>query len=265
MLFDSHAHLNFEDFESDWRQIIDDCQKNGIRMINVGSQFETSRKAVEIAGQYGEGVYAAVGLHPIHVEGSSFHPEKFDVEKYKELIESSQEVVAIGETGLDFFHDDKNFKNQRKVFVQHIELANEFDLPLIVHARNSKDSSKNAYEEILTILRGRKPGVKGVIHCFGGTLKEAKEFIRLGFHVGFTGVITFPKTGDLAEIVRNIPLDRILAETDCPYLAPQPVRGERNLPQYVKFVLEKIAEIRRIDYNEIVKQTSQNTINLFKL
>ncbi|OGY47144.1 MAG: hypothetical protein A3J62_01830 [Candidatus Buchananbacteria bacterium RIFCSPHIGHO2_02_FULL_38_8] len=268
MLFDSHAHLNFGDFEDDWQQVIADCQKNNIWLVNVGSQLETSKKTIEIADQYDQGVYAAVGLHPIHVSGSNFQPEEFKIDNYKKLIESSEKVVAIGETGLDFFHNDKNHGNQKKVFVQQIDLAREFDLPLILHARNSKDGIRNAYNEILKILAIKRSSdlvIRGVIHCFGGTLDEAKAFLDLGFFIGFTGVITFPKVSNLVKVVENIPLDRILVETDCPFLAPQPVRGQRNLPQYVRYVAQKVAEIKQISYNEIEKQTWQNTTNLFKL
>jgi len=276
MIIDSHAHLNFEDFANDWQQIIKDCQQAGVWLINVGSQLETSKKALEIAENYDQGVYAAVGLHPIHVSGSDFHPEPFNVDEYRNLIKHSKKVVAIGETGLDFFHSDKNIANQKKAFIKHLNLAKEFGLPLILHSRNSRDGKNDAYDEILKILeiersprlrsgQARDQEIKGVIHCFGGTVQQAKEFIDLGFYIGFTGIITFDKTGRLAEVVKNLPLENILVETDCPWLAPQPHRGERNLPQYVKFVAEKIAKIRDLDYNQIEKQTVKNAINLFKL
>mgnify|MGYP006304754651 CR=1 FL=1 len=264
MLIDSHAHLNFEDFDAEWQQTIDYCQKNNIWMINVGSQFETSKRAIGIAEKYDKGVYASVALHPIHVDGSSFHPEKFLPDEYKNLISSSKKVVAIGETGIDFFHDDKNFSRQKEVLVQHINLAKENNLPIILHSRNSKDGSKDAYEEILKILKQENFN-HGVIHCYGGNIKQALEFLNLGFFVGFTGVVTFKNAKELVEVVENLPLDSILVETDCPYLAPEPHRGEKNYPQYVKFVAEKIAKIKQIDYNEVKEQTAQNAINLFGL
>lgn len=264
MIIDSHAHLNFDDFKNDWQQVIADCQRKDVWMINVGSQLTTSRKANEIANQYETGVYAAVGLHPIHVSGSNFQPEALNIDAYVSLVEHSKKIVAIGETGLDFFHTDKNIENQKKAFVKHLNLAKEFDLPVILHSRNSKDGKKNAYEEILKLLKQGNIN-NGVIHCYGGSLEEAKEFLDLGFYIGFTGVITFPKTEDLTKIVESVPLERILVETDCPFLAPEPHRGKRNLPQYVKFVAEKIAKIKQIDYNKIVKQTAENTTNLFKL
>ena len=264
MLFDSHAHLNFEDFQNDWQQVIADCQKENVGLINVGSQLQTSRKAVEIADQYSQGVYAAVGHHPIHAIGSNFHPEAFDVGDYKNLIKSSKKILAIGETGLDFFHDGQNFGNQKNIFIEQINLAKEFDLPVIVHARNNKDEKLEVYDEILKIIRQQKIS-KGEIHCFLGTVKQALEFVELGFYVGFTGIITFPKTENLAEVVKSLPLDAIIIETDCPWLAPAPFRGQRNLPQYVKYVGQKIAEIRQLDYNKVEEQTYLNATNLFKL
>ena len=264
MLFDSHAHLNFQDFAADWQEVIDDCQKNKIWLNNVGSQLETSKRAVEIAGQYETGVWAAAGLHPIHVLGGDFHPEEFVEQDYRDLIKSSKKIVALGETGLDFYHSDKTIIRQKEVFIKHLNLAKEFGLPAILHSRNSQDGSKNAYEEILKILKQENFG-RGVIHCFGGTAKQALEFLRLGFFVGFTGVVTFDKTGQTAEAIKNLPLDAILIETDCPYLAPEPHRGERNRPQYVEFVARKIAEIKGVEYDKIVKQTGENAIELFKL
>lgn len=264
MLIDSHAHLNFEDFKDDYNQVISDCQREDVWMINVGSQLATSRKAVEIAEQYETGVYAAVGLHPIHVSGGNFHPEAFNVDEYRALLNNSKKIVAIGETGLDFFHSADNSENQQKAFAKHLNLAKEFDLPIILHSRNSKDKTLDAYEEILKLL---KEGdiKKGVIHCFGGTLDQALAFIKLGFYVGFTGIITFDKIGQLEEVVKNLPLEKILIETDSPFLAPDPNRGKRNLPLYVKFVAEKIAKIKQILYNEVEDQTTKNAINLFNL
>jgi len=264
MIIDSHAHLNFQEFDKDWQQIIADCQKADIWLVNVGSQLVTSRKAVKIAKGYNKGVYAAIGLHPIHVSGSNFHPEALSIDDYRDLIKHSDKVVAIGETGMDFFHSDKNINNQKKAFVKHLNLAKEFDLPVILHSRNSKDNKKDAYEEILKIL-AQESITNGVIHCFGGTVEQAKEFLDLGFYVGFTGMITFPKAEQIVEAVKAVSLERILVETDCPFLAPEPHRGKRNLPQYVKFVAEKIAGIKQIDYNKIEKQTFKNTIKLFNL
>lgn len=264
MIIDSHAHLNFEAFNADWEAVIKDCLDTDVHFICVGAQYETSKRGIEIADKYDKGVWASVSLHPIHVEGSSFHPEKFIPEEYDKLIKSSKKVVAVGETGIDFYHDDYTIDKQKEVFIQHLELAKENNLPVIMHGRDSKDGTKNAYQEMLKILKTQE--VKGgVIHCFGGTVEEALEFNKLGFYVGFTATITFDKTGKMDEVVKAVPLDMMLIETDSPYLAPAPYRGKRNQPQYVKHVAEKIAEIRQIDYNEVVQQTVANTKKLFNI
>ncbi len=262
MLFDSHAHVNFGEFNDDWKAVVDDCQKNNVWFVNVGSQYATSKKGIEIAEQYEKGVYAAVSLHPIHVEGSSFHPEGFNPEEYATLIESSKKVVAVGETGIDFFHDDNNLEAQRLVFAQHIELAKKYSLPVIIHGRNSRDGSKLAYQEILRIVKENNV-TRGVIHCFGGTVEEALAFTEQGLYVGFTGILTFDKTGALEKVVAALPLEKILIETDSPYLAPAPNRGKRNQPQYVQHVAKKIAEIKKMSYEEIADVTTRNAAELF--
>lgn len=264
MLIDSHSHLNFEEFAGDWKEVTDDCLASGTWIITVGAQYETSKKGITIAEHYDRGVYASVALHPIHVEGSKFHPEVFDQTVYRELIRSSKKVIAVGETGIDFFHDDSNFEQQKKVFIEHIQLAKEFDLPLIMHGRDSRDGSKSAYQAMLKILDEQKV-TRGVIHCFGGTVQDALGFLQRGFYVGFTGIITFDKTGKLAEVIRNLPLDAVLVETDSPYLAPDPYRGKRNQPQYVEYVAKKIAEIKNVSVEEVEEQTVLNTKKLFNL
>lgn len=264
MLFDSHCHLNFEAFDNNWQDVIADCQAKDIWLINIGAQLTTTKKSIEIADKYDQGVYAAIGLHPIHVEGSNFHPEIFDLKKYSELIKSSEKVVAIGETGIDFFHDDKNFDQQKAIFIKHINLAKEFNKALVIHSRDSKDGKKDAYKEILKIIKKEKPA-RGVIHCFGGSLEEAQSFLDLGFYVGFTGIITFKTAKNLAKIVSELPLEKILIETDAPYLAPEPHRGQQNLPQYVEFVAQKVAEIKNISFEQVAEQTRQNAINLYSL
>lgn len=264
MLFDSHCHLNFDAFTDRWPALIADCLKQDISLINIGAQLETSRQAVTIATQYPKGVYAAVGLHPIHVQGSAFHPEPFDVPTYRALLESSPNVVAVGETGIDFFHDPKNFSQQQAVFIEQINLAKELDKALVVHGRNSRDGSQNAYGEILTIIKKERPG-RGVIHCFGGTQAEAEAFLALGFYIGFTGIITFKNASALAAVVAALPLERLVIETDAPYLAPEPYRGQENQPAYVRFVAEKIAQIKNLAVDTVAAQTSQNAFNLYNL
>ena len=264
MLFDSHCHLNFDAFADRWGAVIADCQAQDIWLMNVGAQFETSQRAAAIALAYPRGVYASVGLHPIHVPGSASHPEPFDPGPYRALIAATPNIRAVGETGIDFFHDTGNFAKQRAVFIEHINLAKELDRALIVHSRNSRDGSRNAYQEILTILKNEQPP-RAVIHCFGGTRSEAEAFLALGLYVGFTGIVTFKNAGPLAEVVAALPLERIVIETDAPYLAPEPYRGQENQPLYVRFVAQKIADLRGLSFDAVADQTSRNAITLYKL
>jgi len=260
-MIDTHAHLNFEAFQSDYQQAIQRALKNNVRsIINVGSNFETSEKAVEIAKEHNE-CCAAVGLHPIHVKD-----EDFNVNKYTEFIRVNIDYIkAIGETGLDFYHSDKEKEEQIKVLKQHIELAQEFDLPLILHCRGSKENSKDAYLELLKILNSSE-SIVGVMHCFLGDWQIAQEFLNLGLYIGFTGIITFKNVNkELLDVVKNIPLDRILVETDCPYLSPEPHRGERNESSYVVLTAQKIAEIKGISLKEMDEITTVNAKKLFNL
>ena len=260
-MIDTHAHLNFEAFQDDYQQAIQRAFENNVRsIINVGSNFLTSQKAVRIAKEH-NGCYAAVGLHPIHVKD-----EDFDINRYSELVRTNIDYIkAIGETGLDFCHSDKNKDEQTKVLKQHIELAHTFHLPLILHCRGSKKSPEDAYLELLKILNSLE-SIVGVIHCFSSNWKIAQEFLNLGLYIGFTGIITFKNADkELLEVVKNTPLDRILVETDCPYLSPEPHRGERNESCYVLFTAEKIAKIKNISLEEIDKIITTNAKKLFSL
>jgi len=261
MLFDSHSHLNFEAFKDDWKEVILDCEKNNIWMVNIGSQYETSKRGVEIAQDY-KHAFSAVGLHPTHAHEKE---HEFDYKKYSELAQSSKKVVAIGETGIDFYHSTKHFEMQKKVFLQHIRLAKELDLALVIHGRNSKDGKVNCYEEIFKIVK--KENVKrAVVHCFIGNQDDAKKFFELGYYIGITGIVTFKNAQDLQAIAKDvIPLQQLLIETDCPYLAPEPYRGKRNQPQYVEYVARKIAELKGKTFEEVAKITFENAKELFAI
>lgn len=269
MLVDSHAHLNFQAYKDDLSEVIGRCRQENMLVINIGAAYDTSLKAVNLALAENS-FFSAIGLHPIHV-----FDEEFNVEHYQDLIHSSKgRVVAMGETGFDYYHlqesIDKGAKNtkevkakQEKVFRQHIKLAKENNLALVVHGRNGQDDT-SAYQDIYRVLKDE--GIKkGVVHCYGGNLEEAKKFVDLGFHIGFTGIVTFDKTGVLEEIVKWIPEDNMLIETDAPYLSPVPNRGKRNEPAYVKHVAEKIAEIKNKSVEEIIEITGNNAIKLFGL
>lgn len=267
MLVDSHAHLNFKAYKDDIKEVIQRCNDVGMKVINIGAAFDTSQKAVVLAKQE-KNFYASLGLHPVHV-----YDEEFDIDKYQELID--KKVVAIGETGFDYFHLWQDLEKgassvaevkqkQEKLFRDHIKLARDNDLPLVIHGRNGKED-KTAYSDIYKVLQDENMK-HGVIHCYGGNLEEAKKFVELGFHIGFTGILTFDNnTEELREIAKWVPIDKMLIETDSPYLTPVPFRGKRNEPVYVKYVAKQMADLRAMDEKEIIEITGQNAIKLFHL
>jgi TatD DNase family protein len=248
-LFDTHCHLNFSDFDKDRDEVIKRALNAGVWMINIGSDFENSKMAVEITEKYKEGVYAAVGLHPsdVDVVGNSVS-DIYELAKHPK-------VVAIGECGLDLKSQKSNLKSQKALFIKQIELALEVDKPLMIHCRD-------AHEQVIEILREHKD-VQGNIHFFSGTREQAQKYFDLGFSISFTGVITFANQYD--EIIKKAPLEKIMIETDAPFVAPSPYRGQRNEPLYVKEVVKKIAEIKNISYEEIARITTQNTLKFFNL
>ncbi|MBI2552582.1 TatD family hydrolase [Candidatus Uhrbacteria bacterium] len=309
MLIDYHAHVNFGAFKDDAEAVIKRALDSGVFMILVGTQIDTSRRAVEMASMHKTGVWASVGLHPIHLEKTERDEEEshfisraevFDPAAYRALAQH-EKVAAIGECGLDYWHIvdaqtppilplarggkispplgggvrvgpewvQEVKARQHRTFRQHLDLADELDLPLILHCRGSVGDPEDAYRDMLVILReyveGGKIKRRGSIHCFVSTWDIAQDFLGLGFHIGFTGVITFVKSGvgPYDEVVRNVPLERILVETDCPYLAPVPMRGKRNEPLYVRYVAEKVAEIKGMNRMDVKKQLFENTLRVF--
>ena len=278
---DIHSHVNFKAFDEDRDEVIKRTLENDTWMINVGTQADTSRKAVEMANQYKEGVYAIIGLHPIHT-GVSYHDEKelgeggkeftsrgeiFNKESYRKLLKdkkANEKIVGIGEGGLDYYRcTPESIEKQKQAFIKQIELANEFNKPLMLHIRNyPADKSKSAYKDSLEILK-KYSKVKGNVHFFAGTVEEAKSFLDFGFTLSFTGVITF--THDYDEIIKNAPLDMIMSETDSPYVAPIPFRGRRNEPSYVKQVVKKIAEIKNLPEEQIAQTLIANAKRVFAI
>jgi len=271
MLIDTHAHLNFNAFKDDADKIIDQCFKNNIWMINVGSQYETSKHAVQIAEKYNEGVYATIGLHPIHaiahqIDVNEVNPsfksklEEFDIHKYRELAKSKK-VIAIGEIGLDYSYakTEEEKEAQKKAFVVQIQLAQKLKLPIIIHCRE-------AWKDVLAILKNYylpNYSKAGVAHFFSGTIEDSKKLLSMGFLMSFTGVITFTK--DYDKVIEKIPLEKIMIETDSPYVAPVPFRGKRNLPLYVEYMARRIAEIKNVSFKEVAEQTTKNARNLFNI
>jgi TatD DNase family protein len=242
MIIDSHAHLNFKLFQEDQKEVIERCLANQVWMINVGSQLETSQEAVKIAQEYNQGVYASVGLHPIHAD------QEFDYKKTA----SQDKVVAIGETGLDYYYQSVAKEKQKKVFLEQLEVSLELNKPVVLHCRK-------AHRELLDIIKSFD--LRGVIHCFTGSWSEAQKYLDLGLKIGFTGIIF---KLNLKEVIEKVPLDGILVETDCPYLSP-PGRPERNEPLFVEDIIKEIARIKKISYQEVKEKTVFNTRELFKI
>ncbi|MFZ1019388.1 MAG: TatD family hydrolase [Minisyncoccia bacterium] len=273
---DIHSHINFTAFDADRDEVIRRALDNYTWLINVGTQADTSKKAVELAHKYSEGVYAIVGLHPIHT-GKSFHDKQelgsegqefvsrgeiFDKNIYRKFLQDPK-VVGIGECGLDYYHlDTDSIKKQKEAFIAQIELANEFNKPLMLHIRN-------AYVDALQLLK-KHAKVKGVVHFFTGTLEEAQGFLDFGFMISFAGAITFPPKKDgtgihSIEVIKNIPLNMILTDTDSPYVAPVPYRGQRNESVYVKEIVKKIAEIKNLSEAEVAQAIVANAKRLFTI
>lgn len=312
-MIDTHAHLDFPQFDQDREEAIERAFSGGVKkIINIGCNLERALASIKLAEKY-DNVYAAVGIHPSDV--SYFcHPEErmersgmsdegslqisetrkqgnketsVQKQRVKEIRDLARhpKVVAIGEIGLDYFHMDSDYRNineipeeeieqlknrQKEFFIAQLELAREMDLPMIIHCRSSSKDSGDAYEDILLSLRAaaRNSVIRGVIHCFSGNREHAKQFLDLGFYISFTGNITYSRgrkfsAPTLQDVVRDIPLERILIETDCPFLAPAPMRGNRNEPLFVKYAAEKIAEIKKVDFKEVERITDINAEELF--
>jgi len=266
MLIDTHCHLNFKDFDSDREEIIGRCLAGStsspqVWIINVGVDSGTSQKAVEIAEKHKKGVFATVALHPHNVG-----KEHYDIMKYHNMAKHPK-VVAVGECGLDYEfceNDEKTQKLQQKVFIQHLELAKELNKPIIIHSRR-------LFPEILSIIRNSKFKIKnsgqGVLHCYMGRWSYAEEYLKMGFYLSFTGLITYAR--DYDKVIKNCPLERILLETDSPYMTPGPLRQKdkliRNTPENIKFIAQKVAEIKGISFEEVAEQTTKNAKKLFNL
>lgn len=249
-LFDSHAHYDDKRFAEDYHEVILNAFDSGVKYIlNAGSDIATSKKSIMLAEKF-DFVYAAVGVHPHEVEKLS----ETDFDELKKMY-SHKKVVAVGEIGLDYYYDHSPRESQRHWFERQIELGKELNLPLIIHNRDS-------HEDMMNIIRKHAP-FNGVLHCFTGSWEMAKELLSLGLYLSFGGPITFKNASKAIGIIEKMPEDRILIETDCPYLTPEPFRGKRNDSGYVHLVAKKISEIRGISIEEAAKRTTMNTKKLF--
>lgn len=269
-LIDSHCHLDFDPLRQNVSEFIRRAQKADVeKIINVGASLSSSRSSVELACEY-PNVWASVGLHPHEAE------TLFDLESKLESLEGlalNEKVIAIGEIGLDFFDPSVNGqvpaeikKKQRELFVNQLNLAKKIKKPVIVHVRDAWDDAYEILQDFTIQNQGPKNG-PGVLHCFTGGPEEAKRFLALGFYIGLTGFVTFnqSKFDLIREAVKIIPLNKILIETDAPFLAPEPFRGKANEPSFLINIAQKIAEIKRVPLSELTKNTTQNTEKLFNI
>ncbi len=258
-LIDSHCHLQFPKYSDDLNEVISRARKLDMGMICVGTDLETSKQAVEIAEKF-EGVWATIGAHPTDAAN-----EPADISEYEKLLDSNK-IIAIGEVGLDYYRTPEPEKQnqQKEVFEKFLSLAVKSDLPVVIHSRDAgKGSMGIVHADLLSILKNNLPPKLGVAHSFTGTIDEARQYLDLGFYLGFNGIITFARQYD--ELVQFVPLDRILIETDAPFLSPEPYRGQRNEPAYIIEVAKKLAELKGESYEKIIEQTTQNSKKLFNI
>lgn len=254
MLIDTHAHVQVHQFAEDRERVIQAAFDAGVGQIIVpGIEIESSRDAVALAARYPGRIFAAVGTHP-H-DADTLTPDTLDAQR---ALAHSPGVVAVGEIGLDFYRNLSPRQVQLDALVAQIGLARELDLPIILHNRDS-------HPEMVAALRAHASGVRGVFHCFIGDKAMARDALDLGFYLSFAGPVTYPRNTELAEVAGWAPLDRILVETDCPYLSPQPLRGKRNEPSYVSHTAARIAELRGLPPDELASATTKNAARLFNL
>lgn len=254
MIFDTHAHYDDEAFNEDREKLIDEISRSEIRkIVNVGANLATSKNSVDLSEKY-DFFYAAVGVHPD--DAAEVNDE--GIERLRELAKGKK-VVAVGEIGLDYYWNKENSDLQKTAFKRQIELARELSLPIIVHSRDAAADTM----EILHETDAGKLG--GVIHCFSYSPEIALESVKMGFYIGIGGVVTFKNAKKIKESVEAIPLEKIVLETDCPYLAPDPFRGKRNSSLYLEYVVKEIARLKGIDENTVMEQTFKNALNMYNI
>jgi len=250
MLIDTHAHLDFPKFDDDLDEVIARAKSAGVeKIINITSYRRDFDKVRGIVMSHDD-IWQSAGIHPHDTQILA------DPNWQQELTEyaSYKNVVAVGEIGLDYYEMENTKAEQKSLFVPQLEIASEHDLPVILHIRDS-------YDDVYDVVKDKD--LRAVVHCFSGNLAAAEKFLKLGYLISFTGIITFPKTENLAKVVKEVPLEKIMVETDAPFLAPQRIRGERCEPAYVKDVAEKIAEVKGISFAEVAKQTTKNAEKFF--
>ena len=247
MIFDTHAHYNDESFSDDLDVIITEMQDKVSGIINCATNYASCKRTIELCEKYCGFMYAAIGVHPSELE--SIYNEKLLLEYI-----NNSHTVAVGEIGLDYHYLDYDKDKQKEWLIKQIELAKKVHKPVILHDRDS-------HEDMLNIIKEYKP--KGVLHCYSGSVEMMREVLKCGLYIGVGGVVTFKNAKKLVECVKELPLERLLLETDAPYLAPEPFRGKRNRSDYIEYVAEKIAEIKGVNSDKVLKANIENTKALF--
>ena len=250
-LIDSHAHLNDIRYSKDREEVIKAIRKAGVtNIINVGADTISSRTSVKLADEH-DFIYATVGVHPHYTDKM----EDWNI-RYLKSLASHKKVVAIGEIGLDYYYDHSMRANQKHWFRRQLQLAKELNLPVVIHDRD-------AHDDVLEILKDENIS-NGVFHCYSGSAEMAKIVLDMGFYISFGGVVTFQNARTVIDALRAVPLERLLIETDCPYLAPEPHRGKRNSSEYLPLIAEDVAGIRgRMDVEDVCNITAENARRLF--
>ena len=250
MYIDTHCHLSKDDY-NDINEVINNAKINNVKYLLIsGCDKKSMKESIEIANQY-DNIYLEIGYHPSEARTTTDE----DLKELKQIAKSNKKVIAIGEIGLDYYWDKDNKDEQKELFKKQIEIAKELNLPIVIHSRD-------AFQDTYDILKNSN--YKGVIHCFSGNLDNAKMYLSLGFYLGIGGVLTFKNT-NLKETIKEIPIDRIILETDSPYLAPTPHRGEQNEPKYIPLIAEEINKQKEIPISEVERITTENAIKIFNL
>lgn len=253
MIIDTHAHYDDEQFDPDREELLGSMKEGGVGLIvNAGSTLESWEKICRLTEEY-PFVYGAIGIHPDEV--GSLSEER--MREMEELLDRDK-IVAVGEIGLDYYWDKENHDIQKKWFIRQLETARKKDMPVIIHSRE-------AAADTMEIMKTYAAGMRAVIHCYSYSPEMAKEYVKMGYYIGVGGVVTFKNAKKLKQVVEEIPLESIVLETDCPYLAPEPFRGKRNSSLYLPYVAEKIAEIKGVSAEEVVCQTEENSRQLYRL
>ena len=256
MYFDTHAHYDDEKFDFDRDEVIKRAYSEGVsNIVNIGANIESSKRSVDLANEY-DFIYAAVGVHPEEIETL---PKNY-IDILEDMVNKNREkVVAIGEIGLDYYCSDVPKDIQKKFFIEQIDLAKKVNLPIVIHSRD-------ASRDTLDIIKSENVGsIGGILHCFSGSQEMANEVLDSGLYIAIGGVVTFRNAKKIVDVIKNVPLDRLLIETDLPYLAPEPLRGKRNESAYLKYIAEKIANIKEVPVDEVAKITTDNAKRLYRL